>query len=46
MEIRESELYDITGGAFKSAIWLAAGGLITLIIGIVDGFLRPLVCNK
>lgn len=46
MEIQENELYNITGGAVKSAIWIIAGGIITIIVGIIDGFLRPLSCNK
>lgn len=46
MEIQENELYNITGGAIKYGVWAIAGGLITLIVGIIDGFLRPLSCNK
>lgn len=46
MEIQESELYNITGGAVKYAVWAIIGGLIAMAVGIVDGFLRPLSCNK
>lgn len=46
MEIRENELCNITGGAIKIAGWLIGGGIFTLIVGIIDGFFRPLVCHK
>lgn len=46
MELNNQELYQIEGGASKFAIGLTIGGIITLLIGIVDGYLRPLKCNK
>lgn len=40
------ELKEVNGGASK---WIAAGivgGVVTFIIGLVDGYLRPLRCNS
>lgn len=48
-EITNNELITINGGGKKS-LWGAFGivlGVIgTLIAGIIDGYLRPLTCNK
>ena len=46
MELSNQELYEITGGAKKVSIGLLIGGLVTIIIGIIDGYLRPLKCNS
>lgn len=46
MALNKEELVNITGGGAKYGIWAAIGGVITLIIGIIDGYLRPLSCNK
>ena len=45
MELSNQELNYIVGGAKKVSYGLLFGGLITLIIGIIDGYLRPLKCN-
>lgn len=49
MELNNHELMNITGGA-KNIAWttlgLIVGGAITVIIGIIDGYKRPLPCNK
>lgn len=42
--IRE-ELLQIKGGGWLLITGIV-GGVVTFIIGIVDGFLRPLSCNK
>ena len=41
-----NELNEIIGGAKKTSFALLIGGIITVIIGIIDGYLRPLKCNK
>lgn len=46
MELSNQELMNINGGTKKVTFGLIAGGLITLIIGIIDGYLRPLKCNS
>lgn len=48
-EITHEELNEIHGGGKKSLfgiIGIALGVIGTLIAGIIDGYLRPLTCNK
>ena len=45
MELSKKELSQISGGiAYKTKIFIV-GGLVTFIIGILDGFARPFRCN-
>lgn len=46
MELSSQELYEITGGTKKVSFGLLIGGIITIIIGIIDGYMRPLKCNS
>lgn len=39
------ELYQIKGGASKWGFGIIVGAIISLVTGIIDGFLRPLPCN-
>ena len=41
----DSKLYSIRGGKAKYSILAIVGGLITFLIGVVDGFIRPTKCN-
>ena len=41
----DSKLYSISGGKAKYYILAIVGGLITFLIGVVDGFIRPTKCN-
>ena len=34
------------GGAGRWGMGIAIGSVITLLIGIIDGYLRPLKCNN
>lgn len=43
-KITNNELKTIKGGAGIGA-YIAIGGLIVFIIGIIDGYVRPLKCN-
>ena len=49
VEVTNDELILINGGG-KKGLWttigLALGVLGTLLAGIIDGYLRPLSCNK
>ncbi len=47
MVLNEAELYTIKGGAFslKTAILVGIGGLITLLVGVIDGYMNPQKCN-
>lgn len=46
MELNQDELAHIYGGGSKIGIGILIGGIITLIVGIIDGYLRPLKCNR
>ncbi len=43
-ELNNNELHDIVGGNKVAAGLLIAAG-ITFIIGVIDGYIRPLRCN-
>ena len=43
--IEENELTLIKGGAAKWALVGAIGTAITFIVGLIDGYLRPLKCR-
>lgn len=42
----KEELFLIKGGVSKYVLGGIAGTVITFIIGLIDGYLRPLSCNK
>lgn len=47
MKLSDIELNEIVGGTVsRYGLVIAFSGLITFIIGMVDGYLRPLKCNK
>lgn len=39
------ELYEINGGAAKWGVGIVVGAVISFIVGVIDGFIRPLGCN-
>jgi lactobin A/cerein 7B family class IIb bacteriocin len=43
--LSDKDLSNINGGAIKWTLGLMIGSLVTLIAGIIDGYLRPLKCN-
>lgn len=43
--LSKTELLSIRGGISAWIVMSIIGG-ITFIIGVVDGFIRPLKCNK
>lgn len=43
--LTENELNNIKGGFTILHKLLFAGGLITFVIGLIDGIIRPLKCN-
>lgn len=45
MKLSNHELNKIEGGMVFRTGGLVLGGLFTFILGLVDGFLRPLKCN-
>ena len=40
------ELLSVYGGLSKSVIGGIALGIFTFLVGVIDGFRRPLACNK
>lgn len=48
MVLENNELISIVGGATSKKIGLGVifAALGSFIVGIIDGFLRPLACNK
>lgn len=45
-EMNQNELKQINGGGINFGIWAAIGAGITFLIGLVDGYIRPMACNK
>lgn len=47
MQLTNEDLSNINGGAIKIAVtkWLIGGGIATFIIGVINGYLRPLACS-
>lgn len=45
-KIEGKELKSIKGGSVSVGTILAIGAGIVFLIGIVDGFVRPLKCNS
>ena len=45
-ELKQEELKNIYGGSLSFGALLGIGALITFFIGLVDGYIRPLACNK
>lgn len=44
-KIQEEELLNVEGGGFGKGLLIAIGAIGVFLIGVVDGFLRPLKCN-
>jgi len=44
--LKEKELQSLYGGATKWVTLGIIGGLIAFLGGFLDGFVRPLSCNK
>ena len=46
MVLQNEELMNITGGAVNYGVLAVIGGVVAFVIGVIDGYLRPLSCNK
>lgn len=42
-KLNKKELMNISGGGLGTGLLIAAG--IVFIIGVIDGYIRPLKCN-
>ncbi len=45
MKLTTNELTMIKGGGLRHIILVGIAGLITLLIGVVDGYMNPQKCN-
>ena len=45
MNLDKKELKEIKGGGINFGILTAIGAGIVFLIGIIDGYVRPLKCN-
>ena len=43
MELSKKELNNISGGGISG--FIIFGGILTFVIGFIDGYTRPLKCN-
>ena len=46
MELNESEMYKVVGGAISWGMVSVIGGIITFIIGIFSGYTNPTRCSN
>ncbi len=44
--IENKELQSIKGGAAKYFYGVGIGTIVSFIIGLIDGYMRPLGCHK
>lgn len=44
-KLKKNEMKDINGGAVRFSLVLALGALASFIVGLIDGYVRPLKCN-
>lgn len=45
VELKKEELLDINGGGITFGTGILIIGGIIFIIGVIDGYVRPLSCN-
>lgn len=43
--ISNQELKRIKGGGFSIGVGFIIGGIVTFLIGLFDGYVRPLACR-
>lgn len=44
--LTNNELKEINGGGLSLGVLSLIGAGVTFLIGIIDGFLRPLACRR
>lgn len=44
-KLKKEEMLKINGGGFSFGFWALIGSGIVFIVGLIDGFVRPLKCN-
>lgn len=43
--LEKKELLEINGGGLSIGVWGLIGAGVVFLIGVIDGFVRPLKCN-
>ena len=46
MVLTQEELIETQGGGVKIGLFAVLGGIITFVVGMIDGYIRPLSCNR
>lgn len=46
MVLSNEELTEVVGGGFKIGVAIVVAAVVTFVIGVIDGYFRPLKCNK
>lgn len=44
-KLRKEEMLKINGGGLSFGLWALIGSGIVFMVGLIDGFVRPLKCN-
>ena len=44
--LTNEDLFNIKAGAVKASVLALIAAGVTFIIGVIDGYVRPLKCNK
>ncbi len=44
--LTNEDLYNVKAGAIKASVLALIAAGVTFIIGVIDGYLRPLKCNR
>lgn len=45
VELNDQQMKKISGG-FKKSFFISAAAIVTFLIGLFDGYIRPLKCNN
>lgn len=45
IKLKEEELKQINGGGFHIALGFLIGAVGSFLVGLVDGYIRPLACR-
>lgn len=43
--LSKKELLEIRAGGISAGLWTLIGAGVVFLIGIIDGYVRPLKCN-
>lgn len=46
MKLENKQLQEVNAGGFSIGLLFGIGAAITFLIGVVDGFVRPLACHE